>query len=106
MLAIFATGSLAVLRRELHDRMQQFLEGARDSFVTELGFEYAASGTLADAVNAAHRDIRFSDIQFIVFDSAGRAVQPPGGAISLGNHASVPVSGAPPLQRIEAFVRS
>ena len=106
MLGIFAAGSLAVLRRVLHDRMEQFLEGARDSFVTELGFEYAATRTIGDAVNAAHRDIRFSDIQFLVFDPAGRAVHPPGAAIPLGNHVGVPVGGVPPLQRIEAFVRS
>ena len=105
MLGIFAAGSLAVLRRVLHDRTERFVEGARDSFVTELGFEYAATRTVPDAVTASHRDIRFSDIQFLVFDAAGRAVQPAGGVMSLG-HATARLGSAALLMRIEGVVRA
>jgi len=105
MLGVFAAASLVVLSRVLRDGTARFLEGARDSFVTELGFEYAATRTVPDAVAGAHRDIRFSDIEFLLFDASGRVVEPTGGPLALG-HAAAHLASAALLQRIEEVVRA
>jgi signal transduction histidine kinase len=42
---------------------------------------------MPDAVRAALRDIRFSDIHFFVFDASGRPVLRPDDVMSLGSHA-------------------
>lgn len=85
-LGVFAIASLAVLRSVLLDRTERFLEAARESFVTELGFEHTATPTMPEAVRAALRDIRFSDIDFVVFDASGRPVSSADEA-SFGAHA-------------------
>lgn len=86
MLAAFATGSWYMLRYAMAGRADRFLEDARDAFLVELGAERRALPTTSEAVAAAMRDIRFSDIDFVVLDS------------SLG---MVATSGAlPPLERV------
>ncbi|MHB1224049.1 MAG: sensor histidine kinase [Gemmatimonadaceae bacterium] len=74
MLAACAGGSWYTLRQVLASRADRFLEDARDAFLVELSAERAAMPTTTDAIRAAMRDIRFSDIEFIVLDSASRVV--------------------------------
>ena len=74
MLALGAAGSWHLLRRVLEERADRFLTEARDAFVVELEAERRALPTTAEATRAAMRDIRFSDIEFVVLDSALRAI--------------------------------
>jgi two-component system OmpR family sensor kinase len=74
MLAVFAAGTWFLVRRVMAERADRFLIEARDAFVTELHAEGAALPDVADASRAAMRDIRFSDIEFVVLDSADRVI--------------------------------
>jgi heavy metal sensor kinase len=69
-----AAGSLYALGEVLAVRADRFLEEARDAFTVELAAERMAEPTTLDAVAAAMRDIRFSDIEFVVLDSVGEMV--------------------------------
>jgi signal transduction histidine kinase len=104
MLGVFAIGSLGVLRVVLLDRTERFLEAACESFVTELGFEHAATATIPDAVRAALRDIRFSDVRFVVFDASGRPVLPLDDPASLGPHAGSSPAPSAMLQRLATAI--
>jgi len=72
LLVASAAGSWYVLRRALDTRADRFLVEARDAFVVELRAERAMLPTTGAALAAAMRDIRFSDIEFVVLDEAGR----------------------------------
>ena len=91
MLAACAVGSWYALRQVLASRTDRFLEEARDAFLVELSAEHAARPTMADAIGAAMRDVRFADIEFVVLDSAARVVAT---SWALPAHAAPAVAGA------------
>ena len=97
MLAASAAGSWWVLRRALAGRADRFLVEARDAFVVELRAEREALPTMPAALAAAMRDIRFSDIEFVVLDRADR-VAAASGDVPLAGHAGPP----PPAVRLPA----
>ncbi|HEU5185833.1 MAG TPA: ATP-binding protein, partial [Gemmatimonadaceae bacterium] len=74
MLAALAAGSWLMLRRVMADRADRFLLEARDAFLVELDAEQSASPTTTAAIASAMRDIRFSDIEFLVLDSGLRVM--------------------------------
>jgi heavy metal sensor kinase len=74
MLALCAAGSWYLLRQVMADRADQFLLEARDAFLVELSAEREALPSNAEALAAAMRDVRFSDIEFVVLDSSLRIV--------------------------------
>jgi len=82
MLAACAAGSWYLLRAVLADRADRFLAEARDAFVVELHAEREAQPTTDDAIRASLRDIRFSDIEFVVLDPALRVVGASGAPVA------------------------
>ena len=74
MLAALAAGTWYLVREVMADRADRFLIEARDAFVTELRAEGAVLPDVGDASRAAMRDIRFSDIEFVVLDSTGGVI--------------------------------
>lgn len=106
MLAACALGSWYTLRQVLASRADRFLEEARDAFLIELSAEQAAMPTTTDAIGAAMRDIRFSDIEFVVLDSTARVVA--ASWTAPGSAHSMPAVTGPrlPPQRLVAVVAS
>lgn len=74
MLAVGAVGSWYMLQRVLATRGDRFLVEARDAFVVELHVERTMTRANDAAVAAALRDIRFSDIEFVVLDEGRHVV--------------------------------
>jgi two-component system, OmpR family, sensor kinase len=72
ILVVFGASSLYALRRIMASRTDHFLEQARDAFTTELTVHVNEEPVFTAAALAAMADIRFRDIEFLVFDSTAK----------------------------------